>query len=50
MEPAKSVPPRTDDNVIVAAFNVQWLGQLEHDRHKLPEPCFSGSNALFFMT
>jgi endonuclease/exonuclease/phosphatase family metal-dependent hydrolase len=33
--PVKEVPPRTQDNLIVASYNVQWLGQLEHDMKKL---------------
>ena len=30
-----SVPQRTDDNLIVAAYNIQWLGQKTHDLDKL---------------
>lgn len=29
------VPRRTDDNLIVASYNVKWLGQSEHDLSKL---------------
>lgn len=29
------VPARTDDNLIIAAYNVQFFGQLDHDLEKL---------------
>ncbi len=35
MDPAKSVPTRTDANIIVAGYNIQWLGSLPHDVRKL---------------
>ncbi|MDP5099327.1 MAG: endonuclease/exonuclease/phosphatase family protein [Crocinitomicaceae bacterium] len=30
-----SVPERTDDNLIVASYNIKWLGQTKHDFKKL---------------
>lgn len=30
-----SVPQRSDSNLIVAAYNIQWLGQKRHDYQKL---------------
>ena len=32
-----SWPIRTDDNIIVAAYNIQWLGNMNHDLEKLSE-------------
>ncbi len=29
------VPDRTDDNVIVASYNIKWIGQTKHDFKKL---------------
>ena len=29
------VPERTDDNVIVASYNIKWIGQTKHDFKKL---------------
>jgi len=29
------VPARTDDNLIVASYNIKWLGQTKHDFNKL---------------
>jgi len=31
------VTQRTDDNLIVAAYNIQWIGQLNHDFDKLAQ-------------
>ena len=30
-----TVPERTDDNVIVASYNIKWIGQTKHDFKKL---------------
>jgi deoxyribonuclease-1-like protein len=30
-----TVPERTDDNLIVASYNIKWLGQTKHDFKKL---------------
>ncbi len=30
-----AVPQRTDDNVVVASYNIKWLGQTTHDLDKL---------------
>ena len=35
MNPTKSPPLRTDENVILAAYNIKWLGQQAHDLQKL---------------
>jgi len=32
-----AVPQRTDDNVIVASYNIKWLGQTPHDLTKLAQ-------------
>ncbi|MGE0490103.1 MAG: endonuclease/exonuclease/phosphatase family protein [Vulcanimicrobiota bacterium] len=32
---SQSVPERTDDNLIVAAYNIQFLGERDHDLKKL---------------
>ena len=37
MEPVKSVPTRTENNIIVAAFNIQFFGGHSHDLAKLAE-------------
>jgi len=29
------IPERTEDNVVVASYNIQWLGQSEHNLNKL---------------
>ncbi len=31
------LPERTDENIIVAAYNIQWLGQKQHDLQKLAQ-------------
>jgi endonuclease/exonuclease/phosphatase family metal-dependent hydrolase len=31
------IPARTQDNIIVASYNIQWLGQSTHDYQKLAE-------------
>jgi endonuclease/exonuclease/phosphatase family metal-dependent hydrolase len=31
------VPQRTDDNVIVASYNIKWIGKTRHDFNKLAE-------------
>jgi len=31
------VPQRTDDNVVVASYNIKWLGQTTHDLDKLAQ-------------
>ena len=31
------IPARTDNNLIVAVYNIQWLGQKEHDLGKLAD-------------
>lgn len=36
-QPAKSVPSRTENNLIVAAYNIQFLGDRTHDLDKLAE-------------
>ena len=33
--PAATVPDRTDDNLIVASYNIQFFGRSEHDNKKL---------------
>jgi endonuclease/exonuclease/phosphatase family metal-dependent hydrolase len=35
MDPVKVVPARNDGNIIVAAFNIKWLGNTPHDLDKL---------------
>ena len=35
--PAKSVPLRTADNLIVATYNIQFLGERDHDLEKIAE-------------
>ena len=32
-----SVPARTNDNLIVASYNIKWLGQAQHDLEKLAQ-------------
>lgn len=32
-----TVPQRTEDNLIVAAYNIQWFGQKPHDNRKLAQ-------------
>jgi len=31
------IPQRADDNVIVASYNIKWIGQSQHDFNKLAE-------------
>ena len=31
------VPQRTDNNVIVASYNIKWIGEIHHDFDKLAE-------------
>jgi hypothetical protein len=37
MEPIKSAPERTDSNLIIAAFNIKWLGSIPHHLGKLAQ-------------
>jgi len=30
-----TIPQRTSDNIIVASYNIKWLGQSKHDLQKL---------------
>ena len=34
---SSDIPTRTDDNVIIASYNIKWFGQLNHDYKKLAE-------------
>ena len=29
------IPQKTDDNIVVASYNIKWLGQAKHDLNKL---------------